>query len=171
MNRIISNKEYRMMKWVKLVLGVLIGVMISGCFEKSPESQAVVVEQGDGLWKTDFSAAQKQAAAENKHILLSFSGSDWCPPCMALDREVFSAPEFVAYAKTNLILVQADFPRNTPLSAEQGAANQTLAERFGVETFPSVFILTPQGRPVARTGYRPGGSDAYIEKIKGAITE
>ena len=90
---------------------------------------------------------------------------------MALDREVFSAPEFVAYAKTNLILVQADFPRNTPISEEQSAANQALAERFGVETFPSVFILTPQGRPIARTGYHPGGADAYIEKIKGAITE
>ena len=53
---------------------------------------AVSASAGDG-WMTDFEAAKVKAKAENKPMLLSFTGSDWCPPCMALKKNVFQKKE------------------------------------------------------------------------------
>jgi len=161
MNRRISNKEYRMMKWAKTILIVLIGVMISGC------QQAGVVD-GD-LWTEDYDAALERAAAENKHLLVDFSGSDWCGWCIRLESEVFSKAEFINYAKENLVLVMVDFPNSKPQSAEQRAANDALAKKYGIQGFPTVLILNSQGEVVERTGYQRGGPEGYVEMIKSAV--
>src|SRR5262245_5687193 len=49
-------------------------------------------------WLDDFEKAKAQAKAENKKILLDFTGSDWCGWCKKLDAEVFSQSEFRDYA-------------------------------------------------------------------------
>src|SRR6266581_5344317 len=74
-------------------------------------------------WLTDVPAAQEQAAAENKLVLLNFTGSDWCGWCMKLKAEVFSQPEFEDYANKNLVLVEIDFPKRKPQPAAQKKAN------------------------------------------------
>ena len=79
-------------------------------------------------WLTDFKAAEKKAAAENKQLVLNFTGSDWCGWCIRLDKEVFSQPEFVEYANKNLVLVKVDFPRKTTLAAPEKKQNEALAE-------------------------------------------
>jgi protein disulfide-isomerase len=121
------------------------------------------------LWQTDYAAALKQAAAENKYVLVDFSGSDWCSWCIRLDREVFSKKEFTDYAAENLICVLVDFPRRKQLPDEQKTANQALSERYNIEGFPTVLIVNPQGKVIERTGYQPDGPAAYVEMIKGVI--
>ena len=74
-------------------------------------SMSAGVFAADG-WETDFAKASAKAKAEGKHILIDFSGSDWCGWCIKLDKEVFSKKAFKSYAKENLILVLADFPRD-----------------------------------------------------------
>ncbi len=121
-------------------------------------------------WMTDFAEAKQKAKAENKHILIDFSGSDWCGWCIKLDKEVFSQKEFKAYAKENLILVLADFPRDkSKQSDEVQKQNAKMAEEFKVQGFPTVFILGPDGKTVAKTGYQAGGAEAYVEHIKELI--
>ena len=63
-------------------------------------------------WETDFENAKKKAEKEHKLILLNFSGSDWCGPCIRLKKEIFQSNSFINYADSNLVLVNADFPRN-----------------------------------------------------------
>src|SRR5947209_4080600 len=70
-------------------------------------------------WLTDLPKAQAKAKAENKMLLMDFAGSDWCPPCMALKKKVFSSSEFEAFAKTSLVLVDVDFPRRKQLDPKQ----------------------------------------------------
>ena len=130
---------------------------------------AGAVARGDGLWMTDFEAAQKAAAEKNLPILIDFSGSDWCGWCIRLDKEVFATSAFQAFAKENLVLVLADFPRKK-LSAEQVARNEKLAKQYGVEGFPTVLLLDAKGDVKARTGYRPGGAEAYVEHLKGLLS-
>ena len=142
---------------------VLITVILCGC------SQRPVAKSE--LWPADYDAALKQAAAENKYVLVDFSGSDWCGWCIRLEKEVFSQKEFVDYAKANLVCVLVDFPNEKPQSAEQKAKNKALAEKYGVEGFPTVLILNPQGKLVKQTGYQPGGPTAYVEMIKGVIAQ
>jgi thioredoxin-related protein len=123
-------------------------------------------------WMTDFDKA-KELAKENKHhILVDFSGSDWCGWCVKLDKEVFSKDEFKAYAKDNLVLVLADFPRDKSNQSEALIKqNNELAKKYGVRGFPTVFLLSPEGKIVAKTGYRDGGPDAYVKHIKQLIAD
>jgi thioredoxin-related protein len=123
-------------------------------------------------WMTDFEKAKALAKEKDKPILIDFSGSDWCGWCIRLDKEVFSQKAFKDYAKDNLILVLADFPSDkSKQSPELKAQNEKLAKEFGVSGFPTVFLLTPDGKPVAKTGYQDGGPEAYVTHIKKLIAE
>lgn len=123
-------------------------------------------------WLTDFEKAKQQAKEQNKHILIDFSGSDWCGWCIRLDKEVFKQKEFQEYAKDNLILMLADSPRDTSgQSAEVQKQNKKLKKQFGIRGFPTVFILDPSGKVVAKTGYREGGPKAYVKHIKQLIAD
>ncbi|MEI8207010.1 MAG: thioredoxin family protein [Kiritimatiellales bacterium] len=142
---------------------VLATAFLCGCGQK-----AVAADQPT-VWKTDYDAALKQAEAENKYVLVDFSGSDWCGWCIKLEKEVFSQSEFVDYAKDNLICVLLDFPRRKELPKAQKDANQALLDRYQVQGFPTVLILNPQARVIKRTGYQPDGPVKYVEFIKGVI--
>lgn len=117
-------------------------------------------------WLTDFQRAQEEAKASHKLLLLNFTGSDWCGWCMRLKAEVFSKPEFAEYAKQNLVLVEVDFPRAKALSSEVRKQNAALAEKYGVDGFPTIVVLTGDGKPVGLLGYMPGGPSAFIAELK-----
>lgn len=114
-------------------------------------------------WLTDLPKAQRQAKAENKSVLLFFHGSDWCPPCVLMQRQVFRSPEFIEYARQALVLVDVDFPENRPQSEELQRANLALKEKFNIgkernEGFPSIVLLNEEGRTVFQEmGYESGG--------------
>ena len=61
--------------------------------------------------ESSFESAQTKAAAENKKVLLVFSGSDWCIPCIRLEDKVWKSREFIRYAESGLHLYRADFPK------------------------------------------------------------
>ena len=130
-------------------------------------SSGVFASEG---WKTDFDEATSKAKADGKYIIMDFSGSDWCGWCIKLEKEVFSKPAFKAYAKENLVLFLADFPRDqSKQSAAVRKQNEALAKKFGIQGFPTVYILDPSGKPIDKTGYQPGGATAYVEYIKKVI--
>ena len=117
-------------------------------------------------WLTNFETAQARARSENKLLLIEFTGSDWCPPCIMLGRQVFSQPEFKDYAVQHLVLLEVDFPRRKELSAEQKAANEKLANQFGIDGFPTVIILDPSGKKIGELGYMPGGPKPFIAALE-----
>jgi thioredoxin-related protein len=103
-------------------------------------------------------AALTQAKAANKLVLLDFTGSDWCPPCMELHKKVFSRPEFQAYAGSNLVFLVVDFPQKFHLSAEATATNQLLATKFNIDGFPTLVAVDADGKEIWRhLGYIDGG--------------
>ena len=119
-------------------------------------------------WQTNLEEAQNLAKDQNRNILLVFQGSDWCAPCIKLDREVWSTPVFQSYAKDHYILVQADFPRKkkNKLSEEQQKYNNTLAEKYNQQgIFPLVVLLDPSGKVLGTTGYEKKSPEAYIELL------
>ena len=116
-------------------------------------------------WLTDYPAAQAQAARENKFVFLDFTGSDWCGWCKRLKAEVFDHPEFAAYAASNLVLVEVDFPRHKSQPAGQKEANQKLAEKYGIPGFPTVILLDGTGQRVGQLGYQPGGVSVFVETM------
>ena len=117
-------------------------------------------------WMTSLPAAQAKAKAENKLVMMDFTGSDWCPWCIKLNKEVFSTPTFAAYAEKNLVPVEVDFPRRKAQSAEQKKANQALQEKYSIEGYPTVIVLNSQGKKIGELGYGEGGPKPFIAKLE-----
>jgi protein disulfide-isomerase len=117
-------------------------------------------------WITDFEEAKKLAAEKNAPIIANFSGSDWCGWCIKLDREVLSKPEFLDYAKDNLVLLNLDFPARKQQDKAIADQNKALAAKYGIKGYPTILVLDATGGVIAKTGYRRGGPAAYVEHIK-----
>jgi thioredoxin-related protein len=114
-------------------------------------------------WGTDLPAALNQASSDNKRVLMDFTGSDWCPWCIKLDKEVFSTSQFAGYANNNLELVRLDFPNNIPQSEDLKRANAELARRYNVNGYPTCILLDSSGKELGRqVGYMQGGLEAYL---------
>lgn len=124
-------------------------------------------------WKNDLEEAKAQAQKENKLILLVFQGSDWCAPCMKLEREIWTSSEFKEYAEEHYVLVKADFPRRArnQLPPAQQKKNNALAEKYNLEGyFPLVLLLDKEGMVLGKTGYKKISPKEYIallESFKG----
>ena len=100
-------------------------------------------------WETDFEKARQSAQSEHKLILLNFSGSDWCGPCIRMHEEIFDNSTFAQYAKDHLVLVNADFPRlkKHRLAEDQQKKNDQLADRYDKDgVFPLTLLITPDGQ-------------------------
>ena len=119
-------------------------------------------------WTTDLAQALEDAKARNKSVLVEFTGSDWCPPCIFMRKNVFSKDEFVSRASEDFILVELDFPNNNPELAKQ---NQPLAEKYNVEGFPTVILLTPNGKEFSRTlGAEHRDVESFLKWLEAART-
>ncbi|HAJ82341.1 thioredoxin family protein [Zunongwangia profunda] len=119
-------------------------------------------------WKTDFSEAKEEAAKADKPIILVFQGSDWCAPCIKLDKEIWSTEEFKAYAQKNYVMLQADFPRKkkNELTATQQEKNNKLAEMYNPNGyFPFVVILDKSGKVLGQAGYQKAEVKEYITML------
>jgi protein disulfide-isomerase len=121
----------------------------------------------DGLnWENNLEKAIEQAKKENKAVLVNFTGSDWCIWCKRLSSEVFQQKAFKDYADESLVLVMLDFPKDKPQSDETKAYNNNLAQKYGIQGFPTILIIDGEGKLVGQTGYLPGGPEKYVENIK-----
>jgi len=98
-------------------------------------------------WETDLDKAIEKARAEKKSVLVEFTGSDWCPPCIAMRKNVFTKKEFINAASKNFVLVELDFPKKDEELAEK---NQPLAEKFKIAGFPTVVLLDSEGNEFTR---------------------
>jgi thioredoxin-related protein len=120
-------------------------------------------------WQTDLPKALEQAKTDKKLVLLDFTGSDWCHWCKKLDADTFSKPEFAEYAKTNLVLVEVDFPNHKEQSAALKAANEALQKKFNIEGFPTLVALKADGSVAWKNeGYLAGGPQVLISKLDAA---
>jgi thioredoxin-related protein len=127
---------------------------------------AGVVRAEDDLWQTDFAAAKAKAKAENKLMLVDFTGSDWCGWCKKLVAEVFSKDAFKTEAPKEFVLVELDYP--TPAkkqSDELKKQNRELLAKYKVQGYPTILVMDADGKVVAKTGYRQGGPEEYVKHL------
>jgi len=119
-------------------------------------------------WKSNLEEAKKEATEQNKNILLVFSGSDWCAPCIKLDKNVWQSAAFKEESQKSWILIKADFPKKKAdlLSPELTANNQKLAEKYNKEgNFPLVVLLDKNGKVLGEQGYLNIAAEDYIKTI------
>lgn len=118
-------------------------------------------------WQTDLTKAIEQAKKEKKCVLVEFTGSDWCPPCIKMRKEVFSKKEFVEKASKNFILVELDFPNKDKALKEK---NEPFAKKYKIEGFPSIVLLDSEGKEFTRFfATEHPGIDKFIAHLDRAI--
>jgi thioredoxin-related protein len=138
-----------------MILGIVTGCLALGAIAAEPQ------------WLTDLPAAKAKAKAEKKLVLLDFTGSDWCPPCKALHKNVLTSKEFQDFAKDKLVLVELDFPRQKTQTPELKKANRDLQARFTVEGYPSIIVIDPEGKELSReVGYSGAPAAEYVAQLK-----
>lgn len=126
------------------------------------------------LWLSNMQQAKTEAAQSSKYILLNFSGSDWCGPCIRMHKEIFDSEAFEKYAFKNLVLVNADFPRlkKNQLSKEQTKQNESLADQYDKDgKFPFTVLLDAQGKVLKSwEGYPANETPAqFIDDVNSVV--
>src|ERR1700722_5156864 len=121
-----------------LFCGILPVAMLASCTKQAPVA-----------WTDDYPAAVKQAQAEGKQVLLNFTGSDWCVNCFRLDDEVFSKPDFAAYARSHYVLVTLDFPIKKELTEKVTKQNTDLQAKYAVVNIPTLVLLDSSEKQLA----------------------
>lgn len=119
-------------------------------------------------WSESYTQALEKAATEHKNVLLVFSGSDWCGPCIKLDTQIWQSKEFIKYARQNLVLFKADFPRKkkNKLPEKVSVANAEIANTFNPNGyFPLVLLLNKEEEILGKTGYKNVSPSEYIRHL------
>lgn len=159
----IASQPLRRLYFTLLAFGLLLALARPAWAQTTPK-------RVPGPWLISLEEALQQAKASNRPILIEFSGSDWCAPCIKLRQEVFDQPDFLTWASTRLILLREDFPRlpQNLLSPEQTRANEAVKARYNPQgDFPLEVIISPDGKMLANSeGYRSGGPTAYIQLLR-----
>jgi protein disulfide-isomerase len=139
-----------------IVFAITASVFLSGQFANA--------ESG---WLSDYKKAQEEAKANHKYLLLNFTGSDWCGWCIKFDRDIFSQPPFKDYARSNLVLVELDFPRTKAQSPELRKQNRELAQQYEVVGFPTIVVLNSDGQKLWQfDGYFSRGPEAFVAELQ-----
>lgn len=124
-------------------------------------------------WEPDYKTAQERASTENRPLVVVFSGSDWCAPCIRLDRKIWQSPEFADYAKNHLVLYRADFPRKkkNQLSTSTTTQNKKLAEAYNPKGyFPLIVVLNAREKVLGNMGFEPQWTPQnYISNFKSLL--
>lgn len=122
--------------------------------------------RAEGDWLTSWDEAAKQSKKSGKPILIDFTGSDWCGWCIKLKKEVFDTPEFAAWAKKNVVLLEIDFPQSKPQSAELKKQNAALSEKYGIEGYPTIMFVNAKGDVLGQYGYDKGGPSVWTKNAE-----
>jgi protein disulfide-isomerase len=144
------------MKKIAIVVLLILGSITTGAQELK--------------WETNLEQASQIAIKTKKPLLLFFTGSDWCGWCIRLQNEVLKKPEFAAWAKENVVLVELDFPRRTPQLPEIQKQNMELQQIFEVRGYPTIWLANPTKKDgktnlekLGSTGYVAGGPAKWLE--------
>ncbi|RBN49148.1 thioredoxin family protein [Flavobacterium psychrolimnae] len=128
------------------------------------------------VWETNVTKAIEVSKETKKPLLLFFTGSDWCGWCIRLQKEVLKTPEFAAWAKENVVLVELDYPRKAPQTEDIKKQNNELQMAFGIQGFPTIILAnatTKEGKVnfegIGSTGYVAGGPSAWLAVANGFL--
>lgn len=163
-------------RWSKRLQALLLAAFAFGataCGETEANADGAPAEQSvEADWTENYDEALAESKAGDRPMFLLFTGSDWCPPCMRLERRVLSSETFAEFAAGNLALMKADFPRG-PQSEAIARQNQALQRQYSIRGYPTVLLIEPQSGKVifAESGYGGQSPAAYVESLKAALAK
>ena len=172
-----KNQHTNLLRNVLLVtLFVAIPATLTGYFDISKaqskhaaKSPAATTEKAiEANWFTDHKKAIAESQKSEKPLLLLFTGSDWCPPCKALEKNILATAEFKKYADENLVLLKLDFPSKKEQPDAEKKQNGELAKKYKILGYPTVIVLNSKGKKLGNDVGYDGKKKVteYIEWLK-----
>lgn len=156
------------MRKLVLALVILMAFFLYSMQSDEPDSEETLP------WLTDYSLILQKAKAENKPILLYFTGSNWCGYCVTLKKRIFSKPAFVDFANQEVILGYIDFPRGVEQDPVLKAQNYALMDRYQ-PSIPSIYFISPNEEILGKTGYISyyvnQGAEVYVDHLRSVLAE
>ncbi len=143
----------------------MVGIVTTLLFFLTGISALVAQEVG---FTEDAPSAIKRAQVEKKDVIFLFTGSDWCPPCKKLEKEVLSEKEFLEEISKQYVLVKLDFLKNSPQDPELVKQNDGYSKKYGIDSFPTLVLADSKLVPFAFAGYEAGGFLNYLELLQNA---
>ena len=119
-----------------------------------------------------FEKAQQIAKEKHQLILLNFSGSDWCGPCIRMKKEIFENEAFSTMADASLVMVNADFPRRKKNQLDKivQKQNESLADKYNPDgKFPFTLLLNADGKVIRSWDGLPGENAEQFSKLVKSI--
>lgn len=157
------------MKTPVLLVGLLAASSLSaqGADAKPAAPDSKPAAGAPDVWFADFDKAVDEAKKQKKDLLVDFTGSDWCGWCIKLDEEVFKHESFLTGVQKHFVLVKLDFPNAEEIKAKvpNPKRNQELQEKYQIEGFPTILMMTVDGEVFGKSGYAPGGPEKYLEMV------
>jgi protein disulfide-isomerase len=137
------------------------------------EATDIIANATTELWLEDFAEVIELSVSTQKPILINFTGSDWCYWCVKLEEEIFSTSVFEDFARKNLVLYKADFPRQIEQTDALIAQNRVLREKYNshIRGLPTILLVNANEEVIATTGYLEGGPVAYVEHIQKLLSK
>ena len=123
-------------------------------------------------WHSDYKLAKTEAGEHGKYVMLYFSGSDWCKPCIQLNKNILDTETFSEYAKGNFVPVKLDFPKmkKNRQSKKKVMYNEDLAEKYNPNgVFPLLVFLDQNENMIGFTGFTDVSPRAYVSLIENII--
>ena len=132
---------------------------------------AVFPASASDNWLTSYDDAMREARDLGRPVLTIFTGSDWCPHCKTLEKNVLESGAFREWAQRNVVLLMIDLP-------EHGITETVRVERskvcikYGVRNFPAVLLLGPDGTKLAeKRGYQGQSPASWIADMAKSLPE
>ena len=105
-------------------------------------------------WPDNYEKALAQAKTEKKLLLAEFTGSDWCPQCIVLTKNIFATEGFIDAATKKFILVELDVPFGGIAKPAGDVAaqnrNTKYSSAYRVNEFPMIILISPEGKEFHR---------------------
>mgnify|MGYP006431881425 CR=1 FL=1 len=158
------------MKKTRLLL--LLGVAAFGAwwyFERGPGATAPEgVYAASASNTADFQQLVEASKEARKPLVMLFTGSEWCPPCQKMARDIFATEKWRTFVDEGMHFVVYDFPRGGGASDAEAERRRAMAERFNIEGFPTLITIDPEdGEMRRRVGFHGGEASEYIDWIRG----
>ena len=121
--------------------------------------------RADERWLTSYDEALQAAERTGRPVLTIFTGSDWCPHCVTLEKKVLETSTFLEWAENRVILLMIDLPQQG-ISHEQRVARSKVCIKYAVRSFPSMVLIAPDGGKITcQAGYQGQSPETWLAAL------
>ena len=127
---------------------------------------SAALAQASDRWLRNYDEAMAAAERTGRPVLTIFTGSDWCPHCVTLEKKVLDSAHFLAWAENRVVLLMIDLPQQG-ISTEERQTRSKVCIKYGVRSFPSTVLIAPDGAKIAaQAGYHGQTPEAWLAALE-----